>query len=242
MIFVGKLIVSKGCDLLIAAWPLVVRENPGARLLMVGFGEYHDGLVRLWGSLGSGDLDDAREVARLGWALEGGEEAPLRYLAAFLDYPPDGYAGAARVAAGSIDFAGRLEYGEVAHAVRSSEAIVVPSTFPEAFGMVAAEAASTGALPVCAGHSGLAEVAKALAGELPPGVGELTSFPLGPGAVEAIADRLNRWLALPEPDRAAASADLAAAVRARWSWESVGRTVLAASEGDLGGLVRVPGT
>jgi glycosyltransferase involved in cell wall biosynthesis len=242
VIFVGKLIVSKGCDLLIAAWPLVVRENPGARLLMVGFGEYRDGLSRLWESLRSGDLDDAREVARLGWALEGGEEAPLSYLAAFLDDPPGGYAEAARAAAGSIDFAGRLEYGEVAHAVRSSDAMVVPSTFPEAFGMVAAEAASTGALPVCARHSGLAEVAEALAGELPPEVGVLTSFPLGPDAVEGIADRLNRWLALPEPARVAASADLAAAVRARWSWESVGRTVLAASEGDLGALARVSGT
>ena len=187
VIFVGKLIVSKGCDLLLAAWPLVVREHPAARLIMVGFGEYRDGLVRLWAALGSGDLDDAREVARLGWALEGGEEAPLSYLSAFLADLPDGYAEAARAAAGSVDFAGRLEYGEVAHAVRSSDAMVVPSTFPEAFGMVAAEAAATGAMPVCAEHSGLAEVAGALAGELPAAVGELTAFPLGPDAV--VGDR-----------------------------------------------------
>jgi glycosyltransferase involved in cell wall biosynthesis len=239
VIFVGKLIVSKGCDLLLAAWPLVVREHPAARLIMVGFGEYRDGLVRLWAALGSGDLDDAREVARLGWALEGGEEAPLSYLTAFLDDLPDGYLEAARAAAGSVDFAGRLEYGEVAHAVRSSDAMVVPSTFPEAFGMVAAEAAATGALPVCAEHSGLAEVAGALAGELPAAVGELTAFPLGPDAVVAIADRLNRWLALPVAERAAASAVLSAEVRARWSWESVARTVVTASEGDAGELVRV---
>jgi glycosyltransferase involved in cell wall biosynthesis len=206
---------------------------------MVGFGEYRDGLVRLWAALGSGDLDDAREVARLGWALEGGEEAPLSYLTAFLDDLPDGYVEAARAAAGSVDFAGRLEYGEVAHAVRSSDAMVVPSTFPEAFGMVAAEAAATGALPVCAEHSGLAEVAGALAGELPAAVGELTAFPLGPDAVVAIADRLNRWLALPVAERAAASAVLSAEVRARWSWESVARTVVTASEGDAGELVRV---
>ena len=29
VIFVGKLIVSKGVDLLLAAWPLVVAANPG---------------------------------------------------------------------------------------------------------------------------------------------------------------------------------------------------------------------
>ena len=239
VVFVGKLIVSKGCDLLLAAWPLVNATHPGSRLMMVGFGEYRDGLIRLWNALSTGDLDDAREVARLGWALEGGEEAPLSYLSAFLADPPDGYADAARGAAGSLDFSGRLEYTEVSHVVRSSDAMVVPSTFPEAFGMVAAEAASTGALPVCAHHSGLAEVAGALAAELPDEVGEVTSFGLGPGAVAEIADHLNRWLALPEAERESAGASMTATVRSQWSWESVARTVVTASSGDLGDLPRV---
>ena len=42
----------------------------------------------------------------------------------------------------------------------------MPSTFPEAFGMVAAEAAACGALPLSAAHSGLAEVTTTLAGAL----------------------------------------------------------------------------
>jgi glycosyltransferase involved in cell wall biosynthesis len=239
--FVGKLIVSKGCDLLLAAWPLVAARHPGARLLMVGFGEYRDGLGRLAAALGRGDLDDAREVARLGRALEGGEEAPLELLGAFLDDPPAGYAEAARTAAGSIDWAGRLEYGEVAAAVRASDAMVVPSTFPEAFGMVAAEAAATGALPVCADHSGLAEVAGALATSLPEPLRDLTAFPLAGEPVGAIASRLDRWLALPPADRREAGAALAATVRARWSWEGVARGVLAASSGELGALAPVPG-
>ncbi|MCB0877052.1 MAG: glycosyltransferase, partial [Solirubrobacterales bacterium] len=238
--FVGKLIVSKGCDLLLAAWPLVAHRHPGARLLMVGFGEYRDGLRRLAGALAAGDLDDAREVARLGWALEGGEQAPLTRLAAFLADPPAGYEEAGRAAAGTIDWAGRLEYGEVAEAVRSSDAMVVPSTFPEAFGMVAAEAASTGALPVCADHSGLAEVAAALAEGLPAEIDDLTAFPLEDDPVTAIADRLNRWLALPAGERRAASADFAAVVRAKWSWESVARTVVSASQGRLDELAPVP--
>ena len=240
VVFVGKLIVSKGCDLLLAAWPLVVARHPGARLLMVGFGEYREGLLRLARALAGGDLDDAREVARLGWALEGGEEAPLHRLAAFLAEPPAGYADAARAAAGTIDWAGRLEYGEVAEAVRASDAMVVPSTFPEAFGMVAAEAAAGGALPVCADHSGLAEVAAALAHTLPPPLRDLTAFPLAGDPVAGIADRLDRWLSLPAPERAAASAALTATVRERWSWESVAATVVAASQGDLDALPAVP--
>jgi glycosyltransferase involved in cell wall biosynthesis len=240
VIFVGKLIVSKGIDLLLAAWPLVTSRNPGAELLLIGFGEYREGALRLWEALAAGDLDAARGVAAQGRGLEGGEEAPLPYLEAFLADPPAGYAEAARHAAGSAALAGRLEYGEVARAVRASDAMVVPSTFPEAFGMVAAEAAATGALPVCARHSGLAEVAGALAEAMPEGLGELTAFDLGPGAPAAIAERLNRWLALGAGERDSASASLAAAVRARWSWEKVAESVPAASEGALGRLDPVP--
>src|SRR5687767_10928450 len=72
--YVGKLIVSKGVDLLLAAWPLVVAAVPQARLCVVGFGEYRDGLKRLLAAIAARDIEGAREVARLGRALEGGEQ------------------------------------------------------------------------------------------------------------------------------------------------------------------------
>ena len=59
-------------------------------------------------------------------------------------------------------FTGRLDHDELAELLPACEALVVPSTFPEAFGMVAAEAAACGALPISAAHSGLAEVSDAL--------------------------------------------------------------------------------
>ncbi len=68
--FVGKLIVSKGVDLLIAAWPLVSEEVPDAQLAIVGFGAYRVGLERLVACLAAGDLQGAIEIARLGRALE----------------------------------------------------------------------------------------------------------------------------------------------------------------------------
>jgi glycosyltransferase involved in cell wall biosynthesis len=235
-VFVGKLIVSKGVDLLSAAWPLVRAEHPEARLAVAGYGEYEAGLRRLLKALDSGDLDDAREVARLGRGLEGGSAEPLPILAAFLDDPPVGYAEAARGVAGSIEFIGRLEHDEVAELLPHAEALVMPSTFPEAFGMVAAEAAACGVLPVSAGHSGMLEVSRQLATELPDGIGELTSFPVEKGAIEAIAERLSTWLALPEAERAAAREALVGTARRLWSWEGVARGVLAASAGRLGEL------
>ncbi|HXR31066.1 MAG TPA: glycosyltransferase family 4 protein [Solirubrobacterales bacterium] len=236
VVFVGKLIVSKGVDLLLAAWPLVKAEHPEAQLEVAGFGEYEVGLRQLLGALEAGDLDEAREVARLGWGLEGGEKKPLPILSAFLASPPAGYAEAARAAAGSVEFVGRLEHDEVAELLPDAEALVMPSTFPEAFGMVAAEAAACGALPVSAGHSGMLEVSRQLAQALPPEVGRLTSFPAEEGAVEAIAERLNAWLALPERERAAAREALVETARRLWSWEGVADGVIAAARGELDGL------
>jgi glycosyltransferase involved in cell wall biosynthesis len=236
--FVGKLIVSKGVDLLLAAWPLVRAEHPRARLEIAGYGAYEDGLRRLLAALTGGDLDDAREVARLGWGLEGGEEKPLPILSAFLADPPGGYAEAARGAAGSVEFIGRLEHSEVATFFQRAQAMVMTSTFPEAFGMVAVEAGACGTLPISAGHSGMLEVSRQLQADLPQEAGELTSFPVEEGAVEAIAARLNVWLALPEAEREEVRARLVETVGRLWSWEGVARGVLAAAQGELQDLPR----
>jgi glycosyltransferase involved in cell wall biosynthesis len=236
VVFVGKLIVSKGVDLLLAAWPLVHARHPEARLRICGFGAYEDGLRRLATALDRGDLADARAVAAAGWGLEGGEERPLPILSAFLDDPPAGYAEAARAAAGSVEWLGRLEHDEVARLLPGAQALVMPSTFPEAFGMVAVEAAACGTLPVSAGHSGMLEVSRRLSRALPEPVAPLTSFPAEPGAVEAIADRLVRWLDLPETTRAEARGTLVEEVARLWSWEGVARGVLDAAAGNLGGL------
>jgi glycosyltransferase involved in cell wall biosynthesis len=238
VVFVGKLIVSKGVDLLLAAWPLVKAAHPEARLQVAGYGAYEDGLRRLLAALDRGDLDDAREIARLGWALEGGEEKPLPILSAFLEHPPPGYPEAAKGVAGAVDFIGRLEHDQVAKLLPRAQALVMPSTFPEAFGMVAVEAAAAGALPVSAGHSGMLEVSRQLAPALPKAVGELTSFPVEAGAVEAIAARIGAWLALPEAEREEAREALVTTVGRLWSWQGVARGVLAASAAELGDLPR----
>jgi glycosyltransferase involved in cell wall biosynthesis len=234
--FVGKLIVSKGVDLLLAAWPLVQAAHPEARLEIAGFGAYEEGLRRLSAALDRGDLDDAREVAHRGWALEGGEEKPLPILSAFLANPPPGYAATARAAAGSVAFIGRLEHQQVAELFPRAEAMVMPSTFPEAFGMVAVEAAACGTFPVSAAHSGMLEVSRQLSAALPEPVSSLTSFPVEEGAVEAIVGRLDSWLAFPENERAATRNALVETVGRLWSWEGVARGVLAAAAGELDDL------
>jgi len=108
----------------------------------------------------------------------------------------------------------------------------VPSTFPEAFGMVAAEAAASGVLPVCAEHSGLAEVTATLASEVPE-VKDLIGLPLGPGAVAELAGKVNAWLALDRDRRLEIGRNIAESADRNWSWEGVARDVISASAGQV---------
>jgi glycosyltransferase involved in cell wall biosynthesis len=237
--FVGKLIVSKGVDLLLAAWPLVLDQMPRARLVVVGFGAYRKGLEQLLAALESGDLEAARAIAWRGRALEGeGAEAdPLRHLLAFLDGLQGAerarYLTAARGLGERVVLTGRLEHDEVAELLPACQALVVPSTFPEAFGMVAAEAAACGVLPVSAAHSGLREVSDALAEAVPPAAAGWLSFTVDDGGVRALAERLLGWLSADPELRADTRAGLVATVRQRWSWQSVAGGVIAAARGEL---------
>jgi glycosyltransferase involved in cell wall biosynthesis len=242
--YVGKLIVSKGVDLLLAAWPLVSGRVPDARLLVVGFGGYRETLGEIVAALGRGDLAALRAIAAEGRAPEGGPAGELSYLAAFLEglegAAREDYLAAAPAAAERVRFSGSLEHGDLPLVLPAFTAQVVPSTFPEAFGMVAAEAACCGALPLSADHSGLAEVTAALAGALPERARPLLSFQRGPAAVEQIAERLIGWLELPAGERQEASEALSEVARGRFGWERVAEGVIAAAEGRLGELP-IPG-
>ncbi len=225
--FVGKLIVNKGVDLLLAAWPLVLQNAPTARLLVVGFGADRALLERLLGALAKGDLDGAADTA-------------LPHLRAFLrgldgDARAD-YVDAAHILPDRVLFTGRLDHDELADLLPVCEAMVVPSTFPEAFGMVAAEAGACGVLPISAAHSGLAEVSRALARAVPEEVAALLSFPVDDASVPALAARIVAWLEIHPALREQARAGLVQTVRARWSWEGVARGVIAAAHGELDAL------
>jgi glycosyltransferase involved in cell wall biosynthesis len=231
VVFVGKLIASKGVELLLAAWPLVLRRHPEARLLVVGFGGWRGGLEQLARALDAGDLEAARAIR-----AEDGRELPE--LSAFLAEAGDDYSDAARGMGDRITWTGRLDHDELAEILPAAEALVAPSTFPEAFGMVAAEGAACGALPVVARHSGLAEVSEALAQQVPEPARAWLSFAVGPESVSELADCLNGWLEAADEIRRASREAIVAVTRERWSWDGVARTVVAAASGDIDDLAR----
>jgi glycosyltransferase involved in cell wall biosynthesis len=121
-------------------------------------------------------------------------------------------------------FTGALEHRHLRHLLPLCDVAVVPSIFPEAFGMVAAEAAASGLLPVVSAHSGLAEVAAGIGAEVGPEAAPLLSFPTGDAG--ALRDRLGGILALPDERRRELGLAARRAVEQRWSWSVVAERLL----------------
>ena len=124
-----------------------------------------------------------------------------------------------RIAAPRTLFTGPLEHRHLVHLIPLCEVTVVPSIFPEAFGMVAAEAAAAGSLPLVARHSGLAEIADGFAAEYPAAYSGLTSFETDNS--QDLAAKLGRLLELPDRERQSLREAARRAVVERWSWEQV---------------------
>ncbi|TML53784.1 MAG: glycosyltransferase family 4 protein [Actinobacteria bacterium] len=124
-----------------------------------------------------------------------------------------------RIAPPRTLFTGPLEHRHLVHLIPLCEVTVVPSIFPEAFGMVAAEAAAAGSLPLVARHSGLAEIADGFAAEYPAAYSGLTSFETGNS--HDLAAKLGRLLELPDQERQSLREAARRAVVERWSWEQV---------------------
>ena len=190
VVYVGKLIHSKGVHSLLSAF-VRVRGETGARLLVIGFGTFREGLEALTLSLSAGEETTVERLAELGKILEGGPAGPLEHFELSEELLRD--------AVGVEDdvlFTGPVYHEELAKILPAADAAVVPSIFPETFGLVAAEFAAAGVVPFVADHSGLRE-----AGEI---VGRSLPFDLHvgmDGLEENLARALARYLTLPKEER-----------------------------------------
>jgi glycosyltransferase involved in cell wall biosynthesis len=201
--YLGKLIPQKGVELVLGAQQLLTRDTTA---LIVGFGGHRE-----W-------------LAALAIALRRGDESALTWLRGAGSMPIDG--STPPVGRRPVIFTGRLDHRYAPDALAAMDVMVVPSILREAFGMVAAEAAAAGALPVVARHSGLAEVAEALESEV--GRPGLFSFAPGDGAVARLAERIDRILSLPAPERDELRAGVHAFVAREWTWQQTAAKILAA--------------
>lgn len=213
--YVGKFIVSKGVHNFLAALGCVSEEM---QAVVVGYGGYEAELRELGAALAAGDADAVRALAERGdgtktltsvleWLDAGGMDAGYRE----------------RVGRVEVEWPGRLDHGPLSQVLPTFELLVVPSVVPEAFGMVAAEAAACAVLPIVPAHSGIGEVGATLETELGrPGL--LTFDPNDP--VRGIATAIDRLLALDPTERHALGMEAARVARELWSWDYVADKLL----------------
>jgi glycosyltransferase involved in cell wall biosynthesis len=218
--YLGKLIPQKGVELLLQAHRTA---EHAAHALVVGFGSYRE-----W-------------LAALATALERGDDAALAWLREVREIPielePD---PRARAGARDVTFTGRLDHRYAPDALAAMDVMVVPSILPEAFGMVAAEGAAAGALPLVARHSGLGEVGAAL--ETAIGRPGLLTFAPGPGAVAGLGAALDRVLELPAAERDELRREVSDFVGREWTWDRTAAGLLAAAGLDGRAAARLRGS
>jgi glycosyltransferase involved in cell wall biosynthesis len=190
VLYVGKLIHSKGVHSLLSAFARVRRQT-GARLLVVGFGTFREGLQALTRSLSVGDGRLIEGMAETGKLLEGGPAGPLEHF--------ELSEALLRDAAGmedGVEFVGPLGHEDLARLMPAADVGVVPSIFPETFGLVAAEFAACGVVPLVADHSGLREAGGIIGRDLPLDLRVAID-----GFEDNLARALDGYLRLPDEER-----------------------------------------
>jgi glycosyltransferase involved in cell wall biosynthesis len=160
LLFVGRLISAKGIQSGLAALPLLLAEDPGIRLIVVGHGPLREPMETFLWALEHGDRELAMRVIDCGRMLEGdpdgtaGSQALGKVKWFFHDLEErgelDNYFAFAKehVRADRVIFTGYLTHHELQHLFPCCDAGIFPSIVKEAGPLVFLEALASGCFPL----------------------------------------------------------------------------------------------
>lgn len=145
ILYFGKFLAAKGVGELVVTVPKILTMVPKARFIFVGFGTYREHMECMIEALGKGDLNTFVSSARAGEFVE-----KIYFKKWFRKLLPEEL--------NRITITGMLDHKELSEILPLASLTLVPSKWPEAFGMVAVEAMAAGVLPLCNYHAGLCDV------------------------------------------------------------------------------------
>jgi glycosyltransferase involved in cell wall biosynthesis len=160
LLFVGRLISAKGIQSGLAALPLLLAEDPGIRLIVVGHGPLREPMEAFVWALEHGDRALAERIVDCGRMLEGdpdgagGSRALGKVKWFFRDLEERGeldrYFELAKehVRADRVIFTGYLTHHELQHLFPCCDAGIFPSIVKEAGPLVFLEALASGCFPL----------------------------------------------------------------------------------------------
>ncbi len=224
-IFAGRLLWTKGPQYLIAALPLILRDNPDFELRLAGDGPLEPSLRRIIELLSAGDVAGAAayvsESPDMGEAGDWGQVIPVMN-----EQESALYLAAARGLAKHVTFLGHLAHDEMAPAFAAADVSLMPSVYPEAYGLSAIEAAAAGAIPIATYQTGLRAPLDILAAEL--GDSGLTALRPNGNLTRQMAAAVTRVLSLYDTMDQGHRQRLHKTAIREFSWETTALAYLAA--------------
>ncbi len=145
ILYFGKFIPAKGVGEIVLTIPKILQQIPQARFIFVGFGSYREHLEGMLFALKQGDAEAFAAFAHAGQFVEVADVQRW-----FRPLSPE--------ASRRITVTGILDHDTLRELLPLASLVLVPSKWPEAFGMVAVEALAAGVLPLCNYHAGLRDV------------------------------------------------------------------------------------
>jgi glycosyltransferase involved in cell wall biosynthesis len=230
--FLGKLLETKGVQCIVPAMPLVLRDHPDARLVVIGFGELRGLLELMIDAIDQADIERLRRLCDFGnehYTLAEDAFGPVLSFLDDLDASGE-MQEYARLSSGfdikgSVLFTGYLAPEEHRYLLPYSRAVLVPSLAQEAFGLVATEAMAAGVVPIASRHSGL-ETALEPMQEIWGREADVLLLGNRERFVKRIAEACSTVLDMQDAVLRARGAQMRGVVRMRFSWEAVARRMV----------------
>jgi glycosyltransferase involved in cell wall biosynthesis len=239
LLYVGRLISTKGVQGVIAALPFLMEAAPDLRVILVGHGPLREVLEAMVWAMERGDIDLMHRIADHGRTLEKAPQGDtggtsLTQVTLYLDAlraagQLDRYVTAARaVRARNVIFTGYLTHSELHLLFPCCDAAIFPSVVREAGPLVFLEALASGAFPLGTYFGGMRESIDTIADALPDDVVEVMKLSADPARTVAdVVRNVPRALAMERRHQDT----LFEVARERYDWTSVARTFYERIEG-----------
>ena len=227
LLFVGRLIASKGIHSIIAALPFIFKEYPGAKLVVVGHGPLREPLESLLWALENGARNLVKNIVDWGTELEGSGNKPLLEIKHYFKSLSkqsrlDTYFETAEkyINKDRIIFTGYLTHKELRYLFPVCDAAVFPSVVAEAGPLVFLEALASGCFPIGTYFAGMAASIDSLTGSIPDRI--LNLMKLSPDPKETIGDMVSKIKKSLNVDNEFKSALRRVAVE-KYDWQNVAK-------------------